>query len=167
MNCPNCGAPMRPAETEDSLCCEYCRSIYTPEENEEGVRLLGEDSPLHCPVCAAPLQEAALASHRIRYCSRCEGMLVKMDDFVGLISELRAGHSAAGNVQSAADRRGLERHIQCPQCNQPMDTHFYEGPGNIIIDDCSHCFLNWLDKGELMRIVHAPDHLYARDEYGR
>lgn len=167
MNCPNCGAPMRPTESEDSLRCDYCRSTYTPQENEEGVRLLGDASPLACPVCAVPLQEAALASHRIRYCTRCEGMLVKMDDFVALIGELRAGHTGAGNVQSAIDRKGLDRHIQCPQCSHPMDTHFYEGPGNIVIDDCSRCFLNWLDKGELMRIVHAPDHLYARDEYGR
>jgi Zn-finger nucleic acid-binding protein len=48
-----------------------------------------------------------------------------------------------------------------------MDTHFYEGPGNIIIDDCSRCFLNWLDQGELMRVVHAPDHVYNQDRYGR
>ena len=167
MTCPNCGAPMRPAENEDSLQCEYCHGVYTPQANEEGVRLLGEASKLACPVCAAPLEQAALASHRILYCKRCEGMLVGMNDFVALIGELRGSHSGAGNVQPAADRAGLERHLQCPQCHQPMDTHFYEGPGNIVIDDCSRCFLNWLDRGELMRVVHAPDHLYAPDGYGR
>ena len=38
-----------------------------------------------------------------------------------------------------------------------METHFYNGPGNVIIDDCEHCELNWLDTGELMRVVRAPD----------
>jgi len=158
---------MRPTENEDSLRCPYCRSVYTPLENEEGVRVLGEASKLACPVCATPLQEAAFASHRVLYCTSCEGMLVKMDDFVALITELRTEHSGAGHVQTAADPKGLERHIRCPQCGQPMDTHFYEGPGNIVIDDCSHCSLNWLDKGELMRVARAPDHFYAQEEYGR
>jgi Zn-finger nucleic acid-binding protein len=42
-----------------------------------------------------------------------------------------------------------------------MATHFYEDPGNIIIDDCSRCSLNWLDYGDLMRIIRAPDHTYS------
>jgi Zn-finger nucleic acid-binding protein len=37
-----------------------------------------------------------------------------------------------------------------------MDTHYYAGPGNIVIDDCSFCHLNWLDYGELQRITRAP-----------
>jgi Zn-finger nucleic acid-binding protein len=41
-----------------------------------------------------------------------------------------------------------------------MDTHYYAGPGNIVIDDCGRCELNWLDAGELMTIVRAPDHSY-------
>jgi hypothetical protein len=43
-----------------------------------------------------------------------------------------------------------------------MDAHFYAGPGNIVIDDCSLCELNWLDAGELRTIAHAPDHSYSR-----
>jgi Zn-finger nucleic acid-binding protein len=27
-----------------------------------------------------------------------------------------------------------------------------------VIDDCSRCELDWLDAGELMSIVRAPDH---------
>ena len=38
-----------------------------------------------------------------------------------------------------------------------MDTHLYAGPGNVVIESCDTCLLNWLDRGELMRIVHAPD----------
>jgi Zn-finger nucleic acid-binding protein len=38
-----------------------------------------------------------------------------------------------------------------------MEAHFYAGPGNVVIDSCDQCSLNWLDHGELMHIVHAPD----------
>ena len=34
------------------------------------------------------------------------------------------------------------------------------GPGNVIIDTCESCSLNWLDYGELQRIVRAPDARY-------
>jgi Zn-finger nucleic acid-binding protein len=42
-----------------------------------------------------------------------------------------------------------------------MDTHLYGGGGNVVIDDCERCGLNWLDHGELDRIVRAPDREYA------
>lgn len=90
-----------------------------------------------------------------------------MNDFMALIEELRSTYAGRGSVQPAADRRALDRHVNCPQCHQPMDTHFYEGPGNIVIDDCSRCFLNWLDQGELTRVVRAPDHLYTEDQFRR
>jgi Zn-finger nucleic acid-binding protein len=114
-----------------------------------------------------PLEQAALAGHRILYCTRCQGILVPMNEFVALIEELRSRHAGAESIQAPADRTALERHVSCPKCHAQMDTHFYEGPGNVIIDDCSRCFLNWLDKGELMKIVHAPDHLYAEDKLRR
>jgi Zn-finger nucleic acid-binding protein len=31
----------------------------------------------------------------------------------------------------------------------------------MIIDTCEHCSLNWLDYGELQRIVRAPDERYV------
>jgi Zn-finger nucleic acid-binding protein len=42
-----------------------------------------------------------------------------------------------------------------------METHPYGGGGNVIIEDCERCELNWLDHGELERIVQAPDREYA------
>jgi Zn-finger nucleic acid-binding protein len=45
-----------------------------------------------------------------------------------------------------------------------METHFYTGGGNVVIDDCERCELNWLDAGELVTIARAPDH--SVDEYG-
>ena len=161
MNCPGCGAPLRLDPGQDFLRCDYCKGAYVPEKNDDGARVLGETSPLACPVCATHLVQAALAGHRVLYCEACRGMLLGMDVFVPLIGELRARREGAGAIQGAADRSGLARHIRCPQCGRPMDTHFYEGPGNIIIDDCSPCSLNWLDYGELSRIVRAPDRSYS------
>jgi Zn-finger nucleic acid-binding protein len=40
-----------------------------------------------------------------------------------------------------------------------METHFYAGPGNVILSDCERCSLDWLDHGKLQRIAHAPDAL--------
>jgi Zn-finger nucleic acid-binding protein len=50
-----------------------------------------------------------------------------------------------------------------PQCGEEMDKHPYGGGGNVIIEDCERCSLNWLDYGELERIVQAPDREYASD----
>jgi len=164
MNCPSCGAPMRLEAGKECLSCDYCKSIYFPEKDEEGVRVLGVPAAESCPVCGIPLMHAVIVHERIRYCTRCRGMLIRMGVFLALIQELRNGPDGAV-IAHAPDPRDLERKINCPECHQHMDTHIYGGPGNIIIDDCSRCCLNWLDHGELMRIAHAPEHLYG-EEYG-
>lgn len=164
MNCPSCGAPLSLEGDQESLTCDYCKSIYLPDQDDEGVRLLGEADGASCPICAIPLMHATLGRQRIRTCAHCRGMLIPMDNFLALIEELKAGHTCHG-VPHAPDREELDRRIACPQCHQHMDTHYYGGPGNVVIDDCSHCFLNWLDHGELMRIVEAPDHTYG-EEFG-
>jgi len=147
---------MRLTENDESLTCEYCRGVYTPEPNVDGVRPLGEASPLACPVCRVPLEKAALGGRRILYCTRCQGILVPMEDFLGITEELRAQHPHDHAIQPPVNRGELQRHLDCPQCHQRMETHVYEGPGNIVIDDCSRCSLDWLDKGELMKVVRAP-----------
>ena len=115
-----------------------------------------------CPVCTIPLMHAILARERIRYCTRCRGMLIPMETFLVLIEALKS-QAPGPAVPHAPEGRELNRVVRCPQCQQPMDTHYYGGPGNIVIDDCSRCYLNWLDEGELMRIVRAPDRSYAVD----
>jgi len=163
MNCPSCGAPLRLEGDQEGLLCEYCRSLYLPEKNDDGVRLLGE-APESCPICAVKLTDAILERERIRYCTRCRGMLLTMSTFLTLIEEIKAGR-IAHVVPHEPDHKELDRRIDCPQCHHRMDTHFYCGPGNVIIDDCSRCELNWLDHGELMRIATAPDRAYD-ENYG-
>lgn len=158
MNCPNCGAPMRLAEGDECLRCDYCKSLHFPEKNQDGVALLGEPSEFECPVCAARLQHALIDRYQVLYCTTCFGSLISMPVFVSLVDHLRAKQNGAFETPHAPDPEQLRRKIRCPKCKQQMDTHYYCGPGNIIIDDCSRCELNWLDNGELMRIVRAPDH---------
>jgi Zn-finger nucleic acid-binding protein len=38
-----------------------------------------------------------------------------------------------------------------------MAAHIYGGPGNVVIDSCENCQVNWLDHGELRRMALAPD----------
>lgn len=157
MNCPSCGAPMRLKPGEDSYKCDYCQSVYYPEQNEDGVRVL-EAADETCPICNTTLSHASLLNTRILYCTKCRGMLVAMEIFKSLISkeQILQGGSM---IQPTADTSDLQRKINCPQCHHSMDTHLYAGPGNVVIDSCDHCLVNWLDRGELSRIAHAPDEL--------
>jgi len=161
MNCPSCGAPMRLESGRECLTCDYCRNVYFPEKNDDGVRVLGEPAAEACPVYGIPLMQAALSGQRLCYCTRCRGMLIGMDVFVALVQELRSRADFVAAVPHAPDPRDLQRKHDCPNCHLRMDTHYYGGPGNIVIDDCSPCRLNWLDHGELDRITQAPDHIYG------
>lgn len=87
-------------------------------------------------------------------------MLVEMSGFVGLIQALR---SYRDRPAEALPRRGTDGRgpLACPRCSQEMHSHFYCGPGNVQLDTCEACCVNWLDKAELQRIVSAPDSLYS------
>jgi Zn-finger nucleic acid-binding protein len=140
----------------ESFKCEYCQSVYFPEKNDDGVRVFDDESGQYCPFCKLPLVHAVLAGHRIIYCKQCGGMLIAMQAFEDLIEAIKA-ESGTASVQPAADKKDLSRKMDCPACHRPMDTHFYAGPGNVVIDSCDTCCLIWLDRGELAHIAHAPD----------
>lgn len=163
MNCPSCGAPMRLKPDMESFKCEYCQSVYIPDKGDDGVRVLGEPSGQDCPICSAGLMHATLSNIRIRYCTKCRGMLVPMEILQSLVQDLQA-ENRAGTIQPAADAADLSRKINCPQCRHRMDAHFYGGPGNVVIDSCENCSIIWLDGGELMRIVRAPEEQFATTE---
>lgn len=159
MNCPACGAPMHLESGAESLTCAYCGNVVFPEKNDDGVRVLGEATGELCPTCGIGLVDASFSGARLRYCTRCRGMLIEMEAFSDLIQTLRAGHDGGGVIPRPPDRSELQRRLTCPHCRQAMETHFYAGPGNVILSDCERCSLDWLDHGKLMRIAHAPDAL--------
>jgi Zn-finger nucleic acid-binding protein len=153
---------MRLEDGRDSFVCDYCKQVYVPDENEEGVRLLGTASALECPVCAVPLSEGSMARHWVLYGTHCHGVLVEVGEFTGLVGDLRAAAHGGVVTPHAPSGEQLQRRIRCPRCHQPMDTHDYAGPGNVVIDDCARCELNWRDAGELRTLAHAPHHSYTQ-----
>jgi Zn-finger nucleic acid-binding protein len=155
---------MRLKEDADYLTCDHCGSMHFPEPNSDGVRVLGVSASVPCPACNVPLVHAAIKSHRIRYCERCRGMLIPMEEFVPTIEDLRSRRETAGDAVRQPEWKDLDRRRNCPQCGLEMQTHPYYGPGNVIIDTCEHCALNWLDYSELDRIVRAPDRQWVADE---
>jgi Zn-finger nucleic acid-binding protein len=159
-NCPACGAPITPRPDTEGFKCEYCHAVFFPGEEDDGVTFLDQpDAPgldQSCPLCSQPLVHAAIAKSAVLYCTECHGLLMRMGALPDLIDALRAGLTTPA-VQTPPDHGDLKRTVQCPKCHRRMDTHFYAGPGNVIIDTCANCLLIWLDRGELMRIVHAPD----------
>jgi Zn-finger nucleic acid-binding protein len=90
--------------------------------------------------------------------------LIEMDIFMAIVQDLRARRQGTADAARQPDWKDLDRRLKCPQCGQQMDTHPYGGPGNVIIDDCEHCSVNWLDYSELDRIIRAPDRQYGEPE---
>jgi Zn-finger nucleic acid-binding protein len=109
-----------------------------------------------------PLVQAAFAKIPLLYCTECHGLLMPMNELIPVLDQMRSGDTKPA-VQNPPDRGDLKRVVRCPKCNRRMDTHFYAGPGNVIVDTCDECSLLWLDRGELTRIAHAPDETAVGD----
>ena len=156
MNCDNCGAPMKLLLDRQHFYCEYCTSIVFPTENQDGIRVLEEVSDTLCPVCEIPLVYGFIDKTQTLYCQKCQGMLIDQDIFIMVINYLRAKSTLPSISPPPVNHIELERTINCPDCRQPMSTHLYGGPGNLVVDNCIHCNLLWLDHRELERVIRSP-----------
>jgi Zn-finger nucleic acid-binding protein len=156
MNCANCGAPARLDHERGLIVCEYCGSEAIPSTTEDGVQVL-VPTDLRCPACDAALSEGRVEKRDLLYCETCKGILVDMDSFLPLVETLRLYHSGPSVALSRREDDALKLPRICPRCQGEMDHHPYGGGGNVFMDTCEKCSMNWLDKGELQRIVAAPD----------
>jgi len=84
-------------------------------------------------------------------------MLIDMNRLPTVIDTVRAREHRSFRMVLPRRQNPADRLINCPGCGQPMLGHLYGGPGNVVIDSCERCQVNWLDPGELRRIVVAPD----------
>jgi Zn-finger nucleic acid-binding protein len=100
--------------------------------------------------------DASIESHELFYCTRCHGMLLDMEKFLPLLEVLREYRYWSRSSQAPRDV-DAGRVLNCPLCKHAMDKHPYGGGGNIDVDSCEPCSVLWLDRGELSRIVAAPD----------
>jgi Zn-finger nucleic acid-binding protein len=156
MNCNNCGAPMKLVLDRQHFYCEYCASILYPQENEDGIRILDQESNTPCPVCDIPLVYGYIGNTQILTCQKCKGILFDMEIFLMVINYIRANSTDPVLTLPAVNLDEMKRAVSCPECGQRMSTHPYGGPGNLIVDNCIHCNLLWLDYKELERIFRAP-----------
>ena len=118
---------------------------------------LFDPSGWHCPSCRAGLLKAAAGGRPIQVCPACHGALIAMSSFVAVVAVVRFFEGQALDVVPPRQQTPGDRQIECPGCNGPMTSHNYGGPGNVVMDTCERCELNWLDPGELRRIALAPD----------
>ena len=163
MNCPNCGAATHLNGDTGIATCAYCKTTILPEVAADGVKIV-EQTQLVCPGCQALLVQGQLESQDLLYCKSCRGMLIPMNGFMGLVENLRL-HRDRPSAALPPMPPDVDLPRLCPYCTSAMENHPYMGPGNIVIDTCSGCEVNWLDKGKLQRVVSAPDHRPVYSSY--
>ena len=138
------------------LVCGHCGSEQETPAVVEHLEFGGE-TPARCPFCTTPLSQARLQGYPLRCCTSCFGMLVDMSWFTAVIDAARAYEERPLRAPLPRRQTPGDRSLSCPSCGQPMINHLYGGPGNVVIDTCEACAMNWLDAGELRRIAVAPD----------
>jgi Zn-finger nucleic acid-binding protein len=158
MNCPHCGAPMTLYRERDYYHCEHCGSYHFPNQDSQGLRVLGENPEgIHCPHCKILLNLVTYADFFQGFqCPDCQGLLFNRTTFREAIEFRRSRTKLPPEPYSTFDPTELERITFCPVCQQQMETFQYNGPGNIVIDTCHHCDMIWLDYGEIQKVVNAP-----------
>lgn len=158
-NCQNCGAPLTLVDGRDHFRCEFCHTLNFPtavEDALDGVKPLGTPADENCPTCDATMEHASIDGTRVIFCGDCRGILVQSEAFGHIVQKKRASFRGPDVIPSPIDRVQFERRLHCPDCDRPMETHAYYGPGNAVIDSCAACKLIWLDHGEVAAIESAP-----------
>jgi len=135
------------------LVCTHCGSVEALSPLIRDIEI-GDATDAACPACRAQLAGARLDGNPLLVCPQCAGMLIAMSQFVSVIAAARAHEDQHGVVLPRQQQPG-DRVLTCPRCHQSMLSHFYGGPGNLVIDSCERCQVNWLDPGELRRIARA------------
>ncbi len=158
MNCKHCGAPMKLFRERDYYYCEHCQSYHFPNQNIDGLRILGDNPQgIKCPLCKVTLKLMTFDDFFQGYhCPKCRGLLFNRTTFREAIVFHRSRTQHPPDPFNTFDPTELERVSYCSVCSKKMETFQYLGPGNIVIDTCNDCDLIWLDYGELKKVVNAP-----------
>ena len=123
----------------------------------EPVSFTSKTVPFWCPICfEQELEVGQLNGTQVCACEQCRGFLIDSQSFASLVRNGRRGFQGADDQPKPMNVEELASTIACPTCQQTMYTHPYHGPGNVVINSCNTCQLNWLDAGELAKIIRAP-----------
>ena len=131
-------------------------SAQSIERTIDGVVFDGTQSEAACLKCDGVLDVGHLHGFKVAACRHCHGILVESRLFAGLISVSRSNYEGESTTPEPRNPELLKERSQCIVCAAEMDTHFYAGPGNVVIDNCHQCGLVWLDATEWEGIVKAP-----------
>jgi Zn-finger nucleic acid-binding protein len=142
----------------NALVCGHCDTYEESPALVPNLEIVGASST-SCPTCRTPLSDGRLEGYPVLFCQRCLGVLIDMNLFVSVIEAVRVHEARTGVVLPRGQNPG-ERLLNCPECGQIMLGHIYLGPGNLVIDTCEQCRVNWLDAGELRRIARAPTRVH-------
>ena len=153
---------MHVAPGQDYLICDYCGTTHFPDPNPDGVRVLGDADGVSRLRCSVPLVQASIAGAQIVYCNQVLWVSGRHGGVPGGGRGITRAPRTRRIHRRPADRSDLDRHAACPKCRKEMDTHPYGGTWQrdhrYVAQNCS---VNWLDCGEIQRIVRAPDAHYA------
>jgi Zn-finger nucleic acid-binding protein len=155
-DCRNCGAAMRIIRDKGISICDHCGHQQETPAVVDDLEIVAQTAHA-CPVCATPLSQGRLHGHPVLSCGSCSGLLIEMNRFTTVVEAVRAYD--VGSFRAALPPRQTpgDRVLNCPTCGHRLISHQYSGPGNVVIDTCERCLVNWLDHGELRRIALAPD----------
>jgi Zn-finger nucleic acid-binding protein len=163
-SCTNCGAPREYDRPRLVFTCRHCGAEEPMPVNLQAFDLL-DTSRLQCPFCKKAMVDAMAGGHPLHVCMGCHGALVPMPSFIAVVALVRFFEGEPLDVLPARKQEPGDRLLICPSCSDVMKSHHYGGPGNVVMDTCTHCQLNWLDAGELRRIALAPDARRAGTRY--
>jgi Zn-finger nucleic acid-binding protein len=158
MNCPGCGAAMKPAGNRNYFLCDHCGNYAFPHDTGDGICPTEDAAGVSCPVCAVPLVTAVIDGETVAYCGRCRGFLTLIPTFGGVVEKRRSLHGPNEQQPAPFDPAELKRVLKCPKCHLRMEAHPYFGGGNAVVDTCERCRLIWLDAGELAIIERYIPH---------
>jgi Zn-finger nucleic acid-binding protein len=157
IGCDRCGGTTRTGEGQSQYICQYCSSmIQLSDISMDRVLPAGHPTDCQCPSCDGMLQTGLMEGHRVLYCSDCFGLLLAHADFGRIVEQRQARRAGFEPVEPRPiDDAAFHRQLHCPGCGDPMESHPYYGPGNIVIDTCTPCGYLWLDHGELTRVEQS------------
>lgn len=155
-SCRSCGAPREYDRGKLTFTCRHCGTEEPVLASLQAFDLF-DPSGLNCPSCKERLLNASAGGRPVQICPACHGALVTMSSLVAVIAVVRFFEGQPLAVLPDRQQAPGDRLLSCPSCARVMTSHLYGGPGNIVIDTCEPCELNWLDGGELRRAALAPD----------
>jgi Zn-finger nucleic acid-binding protein len=155
-DCRNCGAVMRIIRDKGVMLCDHCGHQQETPAIVGNLEILSQTAH-PCPVCTVPLSKGRLYGYPVLSCGTCSGLLIEMSRFAAVVEVVRASDVGTFRTSLPPRQHASDRTLNCPTCARPLLSHQYAAGGNVVIDTCERCLVNWLDQGELWRIAVAPD----------